>query len=281
MAEDLAKLQVKLEAQADEYVKEIKRADSETKRAVASMTKETERLKKQSSSMGMWKNTGKLIADSVKHAIPNIKAMNAEIKNYVKEAQVAAGIKVYTDEYAETRRNIEKTRKKLNELRQEEKALQQMGESSGESDRYRSLRKSAEKTQAELDTLHEKMKKLEDDGDAQEYTPKYQKTIDAMLAEKKRVEELQKELDARRKSGSSMTYITEQGKLGNVKDDLEESRRKVKDLEKQLEDLEKRGKDWQPTEAARKLSDQMDQTSEKLSLLAFFALSALEFKLLA
>ena len=78
MAEDLAKLQVKLEAQADEYVKEIKRADSETKRAVASMTKETERLKKQSSSMGMWKNTGKLIADSVKHAIPNIKAMNAE-----------------------------------------------------------------------------------------------------------------------------------------------------------------------------------------------------------
>ena len=51
MAEDLAKLQVKLEAQADEYVKEIKRADSETKRAVASMTKETERLKKQSSSM--------------------------------------------------------------------------------------------------------------------------------------------------------------------------------------------------------------------------------------
>ena len=58
-----------------------------------------------------------------------------------------------------------------------------------------------------------------------------------------------------------MTYITEQGKLGNVKDDLEESRRKVKDLEKQLEDLEKRGKDWQPTEAARKLSDQMDQTS--------------------
>ena len=264
MAEDLAKLQVKLEAQADEYVKEIKRADSETKRAVASMTKETERLKKQSSSMGMWKNTGKLIADSVKHAIPNIKAMNAEIKNYVKEAQVAAGIKVYTDEYAETRRNIEKTRKKLNELRQEEKALQQMGESSGESDRYRSLRKSAEKTQAELDTLHEKMKKLEDDGDAQEYTPKYQKTIDAMFAEKKRVEELQKELDARRKSGSSMTYITEQGKLGNVKDDLEESRRKVKDLEKQLEDLEKRGKDWQPTEAARKLSDQMEQTSEKL-----------------
>lgn len=89
MAEDLAKLQVKLEAQADEYVKEIKRADSETKRAVASMKKETERLKKQSSSMGMWKNTGKLIADSVKHAIPNIKAMNAEIKNYVKEAQVS------------------------------------------------------------------------------------------------------------------------------------------------------------------------------------------------
>ena len=264
MAEDLAKLQVKIEAHVDDYVKDIKKADSETKKTVDSMTKETERLKKQSSSMDMWKNTGKLIATSVKHAIPNIKAMNAEIKNYVKEAQVAAGIKVYTDEYAETRKNIEKTRKKLNELRQEEKALQQMGESSGESDRYRNLRKSAEKTQAELDALQEKMKKLDDDGDAQEYTPKYQKMIDAMLAEQKRVEELQKELDTRRKSGSSMTYITEQGKLGNVKDDLEESRRKVNELEKQLADLEKRGKDWQPTEAARKLSDQMEQVSEKL-----------------
>ena len=264
MAEDLAKLQVVLEARVDDLMKGYKVAESETKKAVDSMTKETERLKKQSSSMDMWKNTGKLIADSVKHAIPNIKAMNAEIKNYVKEAQVAAGVKVYTDEYAETRKNIEKTRKKLNELRQEEKALQQMGESNGESDRYQSLRKSAEKTQAELDALQEKMKKLDDDGDAQEYTPKYQKTIDAMLAEQKRVEELQKELDTRRKSGSSMTYITEQGKLGNVKDDLEESRRKVNELEKQLADLEKRGKDWQPTEAARKLSDQMEQVSEKL-----------------
>ena len=33
MAEDLAKLQVKLEAQADEYVKELKRADSRNKKS--------------------------------------------------------------------------------------------------------------------------------------------------------------------------------------------------------------------------------------------------------
>lgn len=264
MAEDLAKLQVKLEAQADQYVKEIKKAESETKKAVDSMEKETERLKKQSSSMSMWKNTGKLIADSVKHTIPNIKALSAEVKGYVKEAQVAAGVKVYTDEYASVRNSMEKTRKKLKELQQEEKALQQMGEHQGESDQYQSLRKSAEKAQTELDALRQKMEELEQAGKARVKTPQFTKLETEYGAEQENLKNLQQEYEKRRKNKIPMLDTNADGTLINVEDELKKSTDRVETLQKKLEELKTEGKDWQATEAARKLSEQMEKASEQL-----------------
>lgn len=264
MAEDLAKLQVKLEAQADEYVKELKRADSETKRAVDSMSKETERLKKQSSSMDMWKNTGKLVAHSIRYAIPNIKAMNASIKNYVKEAQVAAGVKVYTDEYAKTQESIEKLQGKLNELYQEEKALQQLGKSEGDSEQYRDLRKSAEKAQEELVKLESKMQELKDTGKAAVPAPDFSNMETEYQAELQKVEELQKEFDKRLKDRSTMRYTHDDGTVGNIRKDLAESKGRLEDLKAKMDEMKNSGKDWQPTKEAEKLSEQMERASEKI-----------------
>lgn len=264
MAEDLTKLQVKLEAQADEYVKELKRADSETKRAVDSMSKETERLKKQSSSMDMWKNTGKLVAHSIRYAIPNIKAMNASIKNYVKEAQVAAGVKVYTDEYAKTQESIEKLQGKLNELYQEEKALQQLGKSEGDSEQYRDLRKSAEKAQEELVKLESKMQELKDTGKAAVPALDFSNMETEYQAELQKVEELQKEFDKRLKDRSTMRYTHDDGTVGNVRKDLAESKGRLEDLKAKMDEMKNSGKDWQPTKEAEKLSEQMERVSEKI-----------------
>lgn len=264
MAEDLAKLQVKLEAQADEYVKELKRADSETKRAVDSMSKETERLKKQSSSMDMWKNTGKLVAHSIRYAIPNIKAMNASIKNYVKEAQVAAGVKVYTDEYAKTQESIEKLQGKLNELYQEEKALQQLGKSEGDSEQYRDLRKSVEKAQEELVKLESKMQELKDTGKAAVPAPDFSNMETEYQAELQKVEELQKEFDKRLKDRSTMRYMHDDGTVGNIRKDLAESKGRLEDLKAKMDEMKNSGKDWQPTKEAEKLSEQMERASEKI-----------------
>lgn len=264
MAEDLAKLQVKLEAQADEYVKDLKRADSETKRAVDSMSKETERLKKQSSSMDMWKNTGKLIAHSIRYAIPNIKAMNASIKNYVKEAQVAAGVKVYTDEYAKTQESIEKLQGKLNELYQEEKALQQLGKSEGDSEQYRDLRKSAEKAREELVKLENKMQELKDTGKAAVPAPDFSNMETEYQAELQKVEELQKEFDKRLKDRLGMTYVHDDGTAGNLRKDLAESKGRLEDLKAKMDEMKNSGKDWQPTKEAEKLSEQMERASEKI-----------------
>lgn len=264
MAEDLTKLQVKLEAQADEYVKELKRADSETKRAVDSMSKETERLKKQSSSMDMWKNTGKLVAHSIRYAIPNIKAMNASIKNYVKEAQVAAGVKVYTDEYAKTQESIEKLQGKLNELYQEEKALQQLGKSEGDSEQYRDLRKSAEKAQEELVKLESKMQELKDTGKAAVPALDFSNMETEYQAELQKVEELQKEFDKRLKDRSTMRYTHDDGTVGNIRKDLAESKGRLEDLKAKMDEMKNSGKDWQPTKEAEKLSEQMERASEKI-----------------
>ena len=264
MAEDLAKLQVKLEAQADEYVKALKRADSETKRAVDSMSKETERLKKQSSSMDMWKNTGKLIAHSIRYAIPNIKAMNASIKNYVKEAQVAAGVKMYTDEYAKTQESIEKLQGKLNELYQEEKALQQLGKSEGDSEQYRDLRKSAEKAREELVKLESKMQELKDTGKAAVPAPNFSNMEAEYQALLPKVEELQKEFDKRLRDRSGMLYTHDNGTLGNIKEDLTDSKVRLEYLKYKIEEMKDAGKDWQPTKEAEKLSEQIERASEKL-----------------
>lgn len=153
MSNELAKLKVTLEAQTSAYKKEMKEAKAVTKQvgdsikaetskmtASANMDKATESVKKQMSLIQKMKQTmsGKLpempesiknMGVTIKESLRNTKsgapfsAMLHDVRQYVKEAQLAAGIKVHTEEYQQNERDIERVTQALERLKQKKRDL--------------------------------------------------------------------------------------------------------------------------------------------------------------
>lgn len=153
MSNELAKLKVTLEAQTSAYKKEMKEAREVTKQvsdsikaetskmtASANMDKATESVKKQMSLIQKMKQTmsGKLpempesiknMGATIKESLRNTKsgapfsAMLHDVRQYVKEAQLAAGIKVHTEEYQQNERDIERVTQALERLKQKKRDL--------------------------------------------------------------------------------------------------------------------------------------------------------------
>lgn len=153
MSNELAKLKVTLEAQTSAYKKEMKEAREVTKQvsdsiksetskitANANMDKAAESVKKQMSLIQKMKQTmsGKLpeMPESIKNMGVTIKeslrntrsgapfsAMLHDVRQYVKEAQLAAGIKVHTEEYQQNERDIERVTQALERLKQKKRDL--------------------------------------------------------------------------------------------------------------------------------------------------------------
>ncbi len=153
MSNELAKLKVTLEAQTSAYKKEMKEAREVTKQvsdsikaetskitANANMDKATESVKKQMSLIQKMKQTmsGKLpempesiknMGATIKESLRNTKsgapfsAMLHDVRQYVKEAQLAAGIKVHTEEYQQNERDIERVTQALERLKQKKRDL--------------------------------------------------------------------------------------------------------------------------------------------------------------
>ena len=153
MSNELAKLKVTLEAQTSAYKKEMKEAKAVTKQvsdsikaetskmtASANMDKATESVKKQMSLIQKMKQTmsGKLpempesiknMGATIKESLRNTKsgapfsAMLHDVRQYVKEAQLAAEIKVHTEEYQQNERDIERVTQALERLKQKKRDL--------------------------------------------------------------------------------------------------------------------------------------------------------------
>ncbi len=153
MSNELAKLKVTLEAQTSTYKKEMKEAREVTKQvsdsiksetskitANANMDKATESVKKQMPLIQKMKQTmsGKLpempesiknMGATIKESLRNTKsgdpfsAMLHDVRQYVKEAQLAAGIKVHTEEYQQNERDIERVTQALERLKQKKRDL--------------------------------------------------------------------------------------------------------------------------------------------------------------
>lgn len=151
MSNELAKLKVTLEAQTSAYKKEMKEAREVTKQvsdsikaetskitANANMDKAMEPVKKQ---MFLIRKTKEMISSvmsseevknmgaTLQQGLRNTKsgaifsAMAHDARQYVKEAQLAAGIKVHTDEYEQNERDIERVTQALERLKQKKRDL--------------------------------------------------------------------------------------------------------------------------------------------------------------
>lgn len=159
MSDTLAKLKVILEASTSSYKKEMEKAQKVTKSVSDSVKSETSKVKqamrmddttesvkkqisvfqklkdtmKSNSIPQDVKNTGSIIKDTFRDMKSGVlpKAMYDGMKQYVKEAQLAAGIKIHTDEFTETEKDIERATQALERLNQKKRELM-AGKSSGE-----------------------------------------------------------------------------------------------------------------------------------------------------
>lgn len=245
MAEDLAKLQVVIEATNAPLKKELKKAQDMVKEASGNMEKQSS-------------------VKAFSGEITKAQQLAKKMRQIVKEAQVQAGTKVYTEEYKTVQKEADNAKRKLRQLREEEKALEQMGQSQGMSEQYQKVRDSAKKAQRELDALKKKMEELEQDGKEKQVAPKFAKVDGEYRVEKEKLENLKQEYENRRKNRLTMQDVDSDGKLINIEEELSKSLDRVEALEAKIKELRKEGKEWQPTEAAIKLSGQMEQASEKL-----------------
>lgn len=245
MAEDLAKLQVVIEANNAPLKKELKKAQDMVKEASGNMEKQSS-------------------VKAFSGEITKAQQLAKKMRQIVKEAQVQAGTKVYTEEYKTVQKEADNAKRKLRQLREEEKALEQMGQSQGMSEQYQKVSDSAKKAQRELDALKKKMEELEQDGKEKQVAPKFAKVDGEYRVEKEKLENLKQEYENRRKNRLTMQDVDSDGKLINIEEELSKSLDRVEALEAKIKELRKEGKEWQPTEAAIKLSGQMEQASEKL-----------------
>lgn len=245
MAEDLAKLQVVIEATNAPLKKELKKAQDMVKEASGNMEKQSS-------------------VKAFSGEITKAQQLAKKMRQIIKEAQVQAGTKVYTEEYKTVQKEADNAKRKLRQLREEEKALEQMGQSQGMSEQYQKVSDSAKKAQRELDALKKKMEELEQDGKEKQVAPKFAKVDGEYRVEKEKLENLKQEYENRRKNRLTMQDVDSDGKLINIEEELSKSLDRVEALEAKIKELRKEGKEWQPTEAAIKLSGQMEQASEKL-----------------
>ena len=135
MADTLEKLKVIIEASASPMEKEAKRAISTTKNMVKSVNQTLQ---------GISKNQVQLVDDKTMSQLQNMKNLIRRtfsdvksgdftrnlaqgMKNYVKEAQIASGIKVYTEEYKNICNDIERMDNALDKLYQKQSNMEDAG----------------------------------------------------------------------------------------------------------------------------------------------------------
>lgn len=188
MGIDLKKMQVIIEADKSKLTKAAKEAVQDVKKMTADINKEianTGKLdtvgaqnKKQIQNMtSMLKNmTSNIGTGAYKNAMKElvktpdmtaIKGMVTEIQDYIREVQIASGLRVPTEGWENNERSITECEQALSRL-QEREAQMQLSGADQKSKTWQSLQYDIQKVSADLDKLYEKEREMETSGRASE-----------------------------------------------------------------------------------------------------------------
>lgn len=267
MSEDLAKLKVTIEGDSKSFKREMSQSEAEAKRA-------SDAIKKAMSGINFKSKLGKeelAAGNLLKKTLSDIKSgglpqsVKDSMKDYVKQAQLAAGIKVHTEEYKNLSSDIDAAEKALSKLEREQQRLSVLGEDEGLSSEYQELTEKAEKAQAAIEELIMKRGQLENTGEDVEFTPKYQNLYDSRMNEGQRLKSLESQKKERINQGLPMTDVDASGQMFNLDEEIIKTKKHLQELEQEMESLEGKDKMLQASEATRKLSSEIEATREKLA----------------
>ena len=267
MSEDLAKLKVTIEGDSKSFKREMSQSEAEAKRA-------SDAIKKAMSGINFKSKLGKeelAAGNLLKKTLSDIKSgglpqsVKDSMKDYVKQAQLAAGIKVHTEEYKNLSSDIDAAEKALSKLEREQQRLSVLGEDKGLSSEYQDLTEKAEKAQAAIEELIMKRGQLEKTGEDVEFTPKYQNLYDSRMSENQKLKFLENQKKERMSQGLPMTDVDASGQMFNLDEEIVKTKKHLQELEEEMESLEGKDKMLQASEATRKLSSEIEATKEKLA----------------
>lgn len=267
MSEDLAKLKVTIEGDSKSFKREMSQSEAEAKKA-------SDAIKKAMSGINFKNKLGKeelAAGNLLKKTLSDIKSgglpqsVKDSMKDYIKQAQLAAGIKVHTEEYKDLSSDIDAAEKALSKLEREQQRLSVLGEDKGLSGEYQDLTEKAKKAQEAIEELSMKRGQLEKTGEDVEFTPKYQNLYDSRMSENQKLKSLKNQKKERMNQGLPMTDVDASGQMFNLDEEIVKTKKHLQELEQEMESLEGKDKMLQASEATRKLSSEIEATKEKLA----------------
>lgn len=269
---DAAKLKVTVEATTAPMKKDMERAKQITRSTVASINKEMDKVKNPLKSITADNDALASVRRFQQKLKQNMSALTPKnlydgFKGKMKDYQVNAGIKKYTDEFMDAENEISKVESALKKLRMEEEALRDMNADQGMSDKYRKVKASADKAQKSLDGLLKKKKELEDSEGAYVFTPEYNDMVTSLSNEREYRAKLREEKKYRQSHQYDLSkYLFEnrEGKLVNLEDEFEKVSKNIDQMEEKIQSIKNQGKHLQPTEAMKKLGEKIEEAKNKL-----------------
>ena len=121
---DVHKLQVSIEGDASKLKQAVREATREVKQMTGAINNDLKQIKSPAEALANDKSTQQIrnmrtiirksFADMKSGLIP--KAVTSGLKDYVKQVQMASGLRVYTDDYLEISKDMEKANSELDKL---------------------------------------------------------------------------------------------------------------------------------------------------------------------
>lgn len=180
---------------------------------------------------------------------PSLQNAIQGIKNYMKQLQMAAGIKVHTEGYKELEKDIHSAESAVDKLKQKMAGLD-------ESKRYvptqefKELEKKIQGSESQIAKLREKSAAMQNAGKSTAPTEAYKEVAAQLLDAQRRLAKMTDTSGTRRKSWSSS--------------DVEETKKEVAYLSGELKELRKTGESAVPTQAFRNLTNEIAKAERQL-----------------
>ena len=255
MSETLHKLQVVIEGNTSKLNQAAREAMATTRRLTDSLNAEMRRINSPVENLRKSMNDGRN-----DFGLGRLRQVMREIRNYGKEAQVAAGIKVYTDDYKKLGNDIVRARGELTRLRQKMDAMDESARFAP-TEEFKDLEKNIQKNSDLLDKLEQKRRTMENSGKATVPTQDYREVSNQM-------EDAQKRLDAlmsKQKEWESLGVQTDKsGAFQTLRSETQETEQEIKYLKGELKDLEDTDTAFRQTDDYRELTGEIGRTRKKL-----------------
>ena len=241
MNETLHKLQVVIEGNSAKLAQATREAMQETRRMTSGINAE---LKKISSPFASMKSNP-------------AREITRGIRDMMKQMQIAAGMKVYTDDYKKVCKDISDTEKELDKLQGKMAGME--GKEFVPTQEFKDLEKNIQKSSSALEKLNSQKVKMEQAGKDAVPTEDYTAVTNQMAEAQNRLSSLKAQMEEWKGLGVN-------GGVGmeGLRADIAETEKEISYLKGELKDLQDTGGASRQTDAYRDLTGEITRTEKKL-----------------